>query len=176
MKTKQILLASMIMVGLLSAARADTLENDNIQISGVIREQSSASKTGTLVETLTIPNILAILGVTVSHVGDLRYYYDETTDAYVIAPKGILNLGFGTPVATLFANGTFDVSWIGVGSYPVTTDGSENATGLNGNLQGSQQSTLTPAKRTQTVRIQAILSGTVGGNGAVMQISILDVI
>jgi hypothetical protein len=181
MKMKLLLVATILIGGFLVDGRGDTLEPDDIHISGVIRQQSSTAKTGTIVELVTIPNILTLLGLSTAGDKDLQYYYDETTNAYVIAPKGTKEFGTGTPVATVFANGTFVVSWTGVGAYPVTTDSSLNATGLGlpaspGNVEGSQQSTLTPAKKTQTVRIQGILCGFIGGIPTVMEISVLDII
>jgi hypothetical protein len=100
---------------LLRAQGGDRLHPDDITVTGKIIQGSSEDNvriantvvrsTGYESMPLTIANVLKVLGITGVDPKTLRYYYDSDQDAIVIAPKGIPNGGFGTPVAILLAFG-----------------------------------------------------------------------
>lgn len=178
MNARLLLLITATVLTISTKARAaDQLFTDHqIRISGVILQQSATSRTGTTVSSVTIPHILAALNITVPNVKNLRYYYDQTTDGYVIAAKGIADGGTGTVVATVFLFGNTDTQWNGkTGKSPFYVHAGNEASGFNGNLSGARHDE--EARLTGTLdslKTTSILSGVINAVPTVVQISIYN--
>jgi len=123
------------------SATADTLSAfQPITIKGNIYFDPTSGKPKS--KTATIANILSVLGITGQDPKNLQFYYDSTTNAVVIAAKGIAsgsNTGTGTPVATVVAL-TSTANWQQTTQSYFDTG---TATALDANLSGSYTDTLT---------------------------------
>jgi len=122
------------------AAKADNLWATNpIMITGSVYSSASSSPDGKAKpKPITITNILKALGITGQNASNLKYYYDGTTNAVVVAEKGISDGGTGTPIATVFAYGS-NIGWQKTTS---TFYYAGAITALNGGLNGTYTETI----------------------------------
>jgi len=149
----------------------DVLTADNIEITGdIIQETGTSGKTK--VTPITLENVIRLLGVQGS-ARELRYYYDATTNGYVIAPKSVGPIGLATPVATVVSlSATNAVGWPPT-RHSAIYAGAE--TGLDGQVTGAgfQQTEITGGVVVN--RTSVTLYGAPDGVTTIMRGSVLDI-
>ena len=171
-RIKFFLLTLLMTLQALHSLHADSL-SDNVSFAGSIIQE-----TGTLGQTkitpITIKNVLSVLGLTSSAPAPsmLRFYYDYTTNAYVIGPK-TLSAGTGNAYATVLTwPTTGQVYWVKAHDSYIE---SGTSAGLNGNLSGDLDSSDVPTHTTEIYKIPFLLFGTVSSMPTIMKGTITDI-
>ena len=132
MKILFIAIAALAITDFHSLGQLDTFDHAAVSISGSIIQETGTNGQ-TTIKPISIANFLTVLG-TSGTAKDLQYYYDDTTESYVIAAKAAATSGSGTPVATIITyTYTKEVNW-----YPNETSmiSSGPLTGMDSNLSG----------------------------------------
>jgi len=150
----------------------DELANDAVDISGSIVQETGPNGS-TTIKPVTIANVLRTLGIAnAPATNSLRYYFDKTTQSYVIAPRSDALTGVGNPIATVLSPARAGVSW-----EPGQTSSiaAYDAPGLGGYLSGTVLSNGVFLGGIETDSINATLFGTISGVPTIMKCAILDV-
>ena len=171
MKTKLLIPLLVALASLaFTAARADMLDADHISIKGNFILKTSTNG-ATAYAPITIPNIVYLLGLSGTP-SQMRYYYDATTTAYVIALKTAETSGSGTPIASIYTFGNTYESWNPTNHSYI---GADNDAGMNGNVNGTSLVTGVYPKKTETDTYKFTFFGTLSGDNAIMNGTLTDI-
>lgn len=162
-------------VCILHNVRADELYDDKVSMTGSIIVETSTTQT--VVKPLTIENVLSVLAVSSTDSSkNLRYYYDSTTDSFVIAPKGVISgaatSGTATPLATVLTYG--DTAFVNWDPTKHTYIDAGTDSGMNGDLTGTGLIQGVFPRNTETDKITFTLFGTIT-NPTIIKGAILDI-
>ena len=154
------------------ASHADVLVNDKISITGsIIQETGSEGQTS--VKPITIANVLGVLGLSgTTPAKTLRYYLDDSTDSFVIAPKSLAATGTGTPIATVYSIDTATVDWDPSSKSAIN---SGTNTFLNGDLSGCHVLHGVVSHNRETDTRHFIGYGTISGMQTIMKGAIVEI-
>jgi hypothetical protein len=176
MNPKYLLLAFLAIIPAFQSLRAqDNLYTDiAISVTGSIIQETNTSTGATTVKPITIPNILSVLGLTgtaIPAANTLRYYSDETTHAFVIAPRSVGTSGTGTPIALVIGSGVNEINWNPTSHSSI---GAGDGIGLSGDLTGTFYESGVLGKATKTDTIKFVAFGKLNGIPTIMKGTAVD--
>ncbi len=129
------------------SVRADTLIAVPITFTGTVYRGG-----GVKPASLSKQNLLALFGSPTVKADTTSYFYDETTDSYVLASKNQITI-YGSVFAEAQSGG---ISWDASATVVMT---SRNCSGLNGNLTGTFRERDVIGKHSTSESVNFIISG-----------------